>query len=109
MFCDFSAYVFDHVKPRDEQEREAREREAVLAVTLKLIDQGVNVVRANGSGQKPRDVAEAVKEACGLVLTPQIVLDHLSALERAGKLTYEGADNSRRGLRAGFRRGPLVR
>jgi hypothetical protein len=89
---------------REDSERAARQ--AVLAVTLELIERGVSVVRGNGNGQTPRDVAEAVRQRYGLRLDKRTVLDHLSALEREGKLIYVAADKNRR-IKAGFQR-PLV-
>ena len=78
----------------------------MLRVVLDLIEREVQIVRGNGSGQKPRDVAKAVKEEHGIILSPKRVLDHLNTLERHGDLAYEGADKNRRGHRAGFRRVP---
>lgn len=88
-----------------QDEQEAEEREAVLQVVLDLIGQGVYIVRGNGSGQKPKDVAKAVKERRAINLSPKRVLEHLNTLERHGDLTYEVADKNRRGHRAGFRKG----
>ncbi len=81
---------------------EAEEIAAVLETTLDLIDQGIAVVRANGSGQKPADVAKAVLARCGLEIAPRRVLDHLSTLERQGRLRYRDGGNKTRGQRAGF-------
>jgi hypothetical protein len=81
---------------------EAEELEAVLAVVLDLVDRGVAVVRANGAGQKPADVAKAIMEKHGLEIDPRRVLAHLNALERQGQLRYEKGGNGKRGQRAGF-------
>jgi hypothetical protein len=84
--------------------RETEERDAVKAVTLALLDQGVTIVRSNGSGQKPADVAKAVFDKHGFRLEPKRVLEHLNALERMGVLTYETSNKNKYGQRAGFRK-----
>jgi hypothetical protein len=81
---------------------EAEELEAVFVVVLDLIDRGVAVVRGNGAGQKPRDVAKEIKRRLGLDIPPARVLDHLNALDRHGRLRYSPGGNQRRGQRAGF-------
>jgi hypothetical protein len=88
----------------DRKEMGRAARQAVLAIALELIGQGVSVVRGNGNGQTPRDVAEAVRQRYGFRLDKRTVLDHLSALEREGKLIYVAADKNRR-TKAGFQRG----
>ncbi|MGK2871588.1 MAG: bifunctional DNA primase/polymerase [Alphaproteobacteria bacterium] len=80
------------------------EREAVLQVTLDLIDKGISIVRSHGVGQKPKDLAKEIKQRHGLTLSQRSVLDHLNALERQGSLTYEKSDNGKRGHRTGFHR-----
>jgi RecA-family ATPase len=79
-------------------------RQLVYEVVLAMIDKGINIVRESGSGQKPRDVAAEIRAEHGIDLTPHEVRDHLSSLERDGKLRYEPGGNARRGQRAGFRR-----
>lgn len=98
--------VFTQTGSMDDQARQRREREAVLEVVVSLLDKGICVVRGNGSGQKPDDVAEEVKARYGISLTKQRVLKHLSKLERLGQLSYKPANNKIRGAYAGFRRGP---
>ncbi len=90
----------------DAKQSQLEERKAVLSVVLGMIDKGIRVVRANGSGQKPQDVVQAVKEQFGLQISRSSVLDHLNALERSGELTYVQANKNKRGLAAGFERGP---
>ena len=80
------------------------ERAAVLEVTLDLLDRGMCVVRSHGAGQKPKDLAQEIKQCKGLALSPQSVLLHLNTLERQGKLTYEASNKSIRGHKAGFQR-----
>lgn len=87
----------------DPREAERAARQAVLNVTLGLLDRGIAVVKWGGAGQKPRDVAKAVWETYHIRIDGKATLDHLSALEREGKLEYVQADKNRRG-RAGFRR-----
>jgi hypothetical protein len=85
------------------REAEKAARQAVLNTVLGLIDQGIPVVRANGSGHKPDDVAVAVNERYNLRLTKRDVSKHLAALERAGKLVYVRADKNHKDIKAGFR------
>lgn len=80
------------------------ERAAVLEVALDLLDKGMSIVRTNGDGQKPRDLAQEIFDRHRLTINPRAVQAHLSTLERQGKLTYEASDNSKRGHKAGFRR-----
>ncbi len=83
---------------------EADERAVVLATVLELLEQGVAIVRANGAGQKPSDLARAIRDRHGMDLEARRVLDHLNTLERQGKLQYQPGGNVRRGQKAGFRR-----
>lgn len=80
------------------------ERAMVLEVALDLLDKGMSIVRTNGDGQKPRDLAQEIFDRHRLTINPRAVQAHLSTLERQGKLTYEASDNSKRGHKAGFRR-----
>jgi hypothetical protein len=77
--------------------------EKVFEVVAAMMRQGINIVRGNGSGQKPRDIAKAVAERFGVNLTAHDVLDHLNRLERKGRLTYSPGGNHKRGQRAGYR------
>jgi hypothetical protein len=86
----------------DAREAENAARQAVLNTVLGLLDRGISVVRVSGGGQKPRDVAAAVKKL-GHNLTARQVSDHLAALERDGKLVYVQADKNHRG-KAGYQR-----
>lgn len=85
------------------REAEKATRQAVLDVVLDLYNRGISVLRSNGNGQKPRDVAAAVKKKYGHNLTARQVSDHLAALEQEGVLEYEQANNKRRDSKAGFR------
>ena len=96
--------TFTTAAESNQDEREAEERDAVLNTTLKLLDQGVQIVRSNGSGQKPADLAREVKEKDALALAPKRVLEILNTLERQGKLKYRSATNQKRGVRTGFYR-----
>lgn len=78
------------------------EREAVRAAAFTLIDKGIQLVRSNGTGQKPQDVAKMVLEKTGLLIDKRKVLAHLNALERDGVLTYVEANKNSR-IKAGFR------
>ena len=94
--------TFSSLADSDQVEREAEEREAVLNTVLKLIDREVQIVRGNGGGQKPADVAKAVRDDYGIDLSKKQVLEHLNTLERDGKLRYQAASNQKRGVRTGF-------
>lgn len=83
---------------------EAQELEKVRGVVLDLIEQGVMIVRGNGSGQKPKEVANAIFERHGLKIEPKRVLEYLNKLERMKVLTYQYSDKNKRGSRAGFRK-----
>jgi len=76
----------------------------VLAATLALIEKGVRIVKANGDGQRPQDIARAVQERTGRRLDKARVLAHLNTLERRGQLAYRQADKNRRGVVSGFYR-----
>jgi RecA-family ATPase len=82
-----------------------QERAGVLEAALRILDNGTAIVRGNGSGQKPKDVAEVVVENSGFRLTSAQVLAHLNALEREGVLQYRDSDKNKHS-KAGFRRGP---
>jgi hypothetical protein len=86
-------------------EREAAVHDAVMETVLSMIDQGIRIVRASGSGQKFEDVAKAVREKRGVVVTKGQVKDILSAAERHGKLIYVSAATGSH-TPAGFERGP---
>lgn len=87
----------------DPREAERSARLAVLNATLSLLDRGIAVVRGNGNGQKPADVAKVVREKYNIRMDGRATLAHLSALEREGKLEYVQADKNRR-ISAGYRR-----
>ena len=83
------------------------EERAVLATVLGMIDQGIRIVRGNGNGQKPRDVAMAIKEKFGITVVSSRVAQHLARWERNGVLAYrQGDKNKRPYVPAGFERGP---
>jgi RecA-family ATPase len=83
------------------------EANAVLQAVLGMIDRGIRIVRGNGNGQKPRDVAIAVKEKFGIIVAQNRVTHHLSAFERSGMLSYVTGDkNKRPATYSGFVRGP---
>lgn len=83
-------------------EQQTLERNAVLSTLRELIAEGIRVVRSNGNGQKPRDIAKAVKEKLGYELKPRRVLDILNEAERDGLVRYVAADKNQR-VQAGFR------
>lgn len=91
-------------QPADDHDQEQRERDAVLAVVLDLIDRGIAVLKANGNGQKPTDVARATNKEYGLHLDAKRTLAHLNDLERAGRLRYVRADHNKRAIQPGFQR-----
>ena len=74
---------------------------------FELIDRGIYVVRGNGSGQKPQDLVDRLRER-GISVTRRRVLEHLATLEFKSVLSYRGADNKIRGSRAGFVKGPMA-
>ena len=80
---------------------------AVRDLMFELIDRGIYVVRGNGSGQKPQDLVDRLRER-GISVTRRRVLEHLATLEFRGELRYQGADKNERGRRAGFVKGPLA-
>jgi len=82
-----------------------RELSAVRDLMFELIDRGIYVVRGNGSGQKPQDLVDRLRER-GISVTRRRVLEHLATLK--GVLRYQSADKNVRGLRAGFVKGPLA-
>lgn len=84
-------------------EREDSERQCVLEATYALIDQGIGLVKTNGGGQKPADVAVMLKQRYGMVLDKRKVLEHLNTLQRQGHLEYVDSNRNSR-VKAGFRR-----
>lgn len=86
----------------DRNEKESAERAAVLTAALELIDKGIGLVRGNGSGQKPKDLAKVLRER-GLRIEASAVLVHLNALQREGTLVYVDANKNSR-AKAGFQR-----
>jgi len=82
-----------------------RELSAVRDLMFELIDRGIYVVRGNGSGQKPQDLVDRLRER-GISVTRRRVFEHLATLK--GVLRYQSADKNVRGLRAGFVKGPLA-
>ena len=85
---------------------ENQARDAVRDVMLRLLAAGIQVVRGNGAGLKPRDVAAEVREKTGIKLTARKVGDYLAQLEIQGILRYVGANKNMRDSRAGFVKGP---
>src|SRR6185437_7579920 len=83
------------------QEAEKTERQAVFNATVSLLERGIAVVRGNGAGQKPADVAKAVWEKYSIRMDGRTALAHLAALEREGRLAYVQADKNRR-IKAGY-------
>ena len=86
-------------------DRDKAEREAVLATALEMIDKGISIVRGNGGGQKPADLARAIQEKHKIKIEPRRVLEILNTAERGGLLHYNAADRYKRGSKAGFVRG----
>jgi hypothetical protein len=84
--------------------QEQAERDVTLSMALRLIDNKTRVVRGNGSGQKPKDVASAIQKEHGLNIQPARVLEILNAAEREGILSYRDASPNSR-TKAGFVRG----
>jgi RecA-family ATPase len=84
------------------EERKLDQLRIVLETVKKMLGDGISIVRGNGNGQKPRDIAKAIMQNHRLRLTPQEVLDYLNTLERGGVLGYQKADNSKRGVRTGY-------
>jgi hypothetical protein len=97
--------VFLSASDASATERQQAERETVLAVAIAMIDKGVRIVRANGNGQKAKDVAKEVAEKHGLKIDTPRVLDILNGAEREGKLIYVSANRNHH-ISAGFERGP---
>jgi hypothetical protein len=91
----------------DPLQAEKSARLAVLNATLGLLDQGIAIVRGNGAGQKPADVARVVRETYNIRMDGRAALVHLNALEREGRLIYVQADKNRR-IRAGYQRLPAT-
>ena len=82
-------------------------KEAVLRAVLDMIDRGICVVRGTGSGQKPADVAKAIREKLGPSLSPQQVRDCLNSLERDEILAYRRSDKTKhKAVPASYVRGP---
>ena len=93
--------------PRAPAVSPGEERQAVLATMLRLIDQGISVVRGNGNGQKAADVVAAIRDKQGIGIPVGKVRQHLNALEREGQLAYRHADkNARPYVCSQYIRGP---
>ncbi len=60
------------------------ERRIVLTTMLRLIDTGVRIMKSNGDGQKPKDVAQEIRDKHNLAIPVRRVREHLDALERDG-------------------------
>ncbi len=89
------------VSDADPRETEKIARQAVFNVMDKLLRQGIPVVRRNGDGQNPSDVAKVVRDTYNIRMDGRAARAHLNALERDGKLVYVQADKNRR-TKAGF-------
>jgi hypothetical protein len=89
------------VSDSDPREAEKAARQAVFNATVSLLNGGIAVVRGNGAGQKPADVAKVVREAYNIRMDGRAALAHLNALEREGRLIYVQADKNRR-IKAGY-------
>jgi len=83
-------------------ERHQIERNRVFDVTRDLLERGEQVVDANGNGLKPKDIAAILSEKHQVKLSPKQVREHLQGLRREARLGYQNADNSKRGVRAGY-------
>jgi hypothetical protein len=64
------------------------ETKLVLDTVTKLVAKGIVIVKANGNGQKPADIATQVRQDYGHKLSPKRVRDILSKAERDGILIY---------------------
>ena len=62
--------------------------EAILATTIKMLKQGIQIVRTNGNGQKPADIAVQVKKDFRYSVSRKLVLEVLGSAEREGRLAY---------------------
>lgn len=90
------------VSDTDPREAEKAARQAVFSATVSLLNGGIAVVRGNGAGQKPADVAKVVRETYSIRMDGRAALAHLNALEREGRLVYVQADKNRR-VKAGYK------
>ena len=79
-------------------------RDIVYEVVAGLLTNGIRVQKATpGTGQKPRDISNAIREKFGITIAPRTVGDHLNALEREGRLEYITSDKNNRERQSGFR------
>jgi hypothetical protein len=81
---------------------------AVRDLMFELIDSGTPVVRSNGNGLKPRDLANELKRR-GVGVTARRVTKHLATLQLRGVLSYQGAETNAPEGKAGFIRGPMAK
>jgi RecA-family ATPase len=98
----FGEHVFLTAGDTAHEDRERAEYDAVLSVALAMIDRDIAIVKGNGSGQKPRDVAAEVQKRHRIKIDAKRVLAILHQAERDGVLEYRAGGNSRRGQKAGF-------
>ena len=79
-----------------------RARDAVRDTVLRLLADDIQVVRGNGNGLKPHDLAAEIHRKTGLRLSIKRVRECLGQLEIQGVLRYQSANKNARDSRAGF-------
>ncbi len=95
--------ILENVSSQSHADRNRRDLELVLETVSDMLARGLQIVRTNGGGQKPKDVSDEILAEHNIRIDRRQVLEHLNALERRGRLKYEAATNRKKGHRAGFR------
>ena len=103
--CSFSGPVILTAEDAGQAAREGAQREAICSVAFSLIDRGLRIVRGNGSGQKPKDIASEVWKTRQVHVTPARVLEILNEL-RTGRAFILPRSFSKSREKASFVRGP---
>jgi phage/plasmid primase-like uncharacterized protein len=83
-------------------EREFYEEKAVIEAVAAMRKRGIRVVKHSGDGQKPADIATAIQDTHGLVMTRQRVIDILNKAEREGRIIYQHATPGKNGKPATY-------
>lgn len=98
--------VFHLASAATQVRRTEDERRQLFLLVKELLEQGQRIVRSNGNGLGPKDLANAYAQRFGKRLPVPVIREHLGALMVSRKLQYEPADNSKRGVVSGYRIGP---
>ncbi|MDJ0944424.1 MAG: bifunctional DNA primase/polymerase [Kiloniellales bacterium] len=87
--------VFEMEGAALQMERTRVELDAVLGAVKDLREKGITIIKHHGNGHSPADLVQYLKDQYELTLEKRTVLEHLNALQRAGKLQWVPSTSGR--------------